>query len=146
MEFINCKGPGWLVFKKDLKRAYRQIPVDPHDYHLRGMCIEGQFYFHTVMPFGLRSATLAYQRTTKAVSYILNEEGILVNVYIDDFYGAETQELADLSFDRMTQLFSELGLQSSPDKDTPPAHEMTCLGVCINTLNMTLLRSHLAVS
>ena len=98
------------------------------------------------MPFDLRSATLACQRTTKAVSYILNEEGILVDVYIDDFYGAETQELADLSFDRMTQLFSELGLHSSPDKDTPPAHEMTCLGVCINTLNMTLLRSHLAVS
>jgi len=90
------------------------------------------------MLFGLHSATLACQRTTKAVSYILNEEGILVDIYIDDFYRAETQELADLSFDRMTQLFLELGLQSSPDKDTPPTHEMTCLGVCVNTLNMTL--------
>jgi len=39
------------------------------------MCIDGQFYFHTVMPFGLRSATLA-------VSYILNKEGILVDVYL----------------------------------------------------------------
>ena len=74
------------------------------------------------MPFGLRSATLA-------VSYILNKEGILVDVYIDDFYGAATRELADLSFDRMTQLFTELRLQSSPDKDTPPTHEMTCLDV-----------------
>lgn len=25
---------GCHVFKKDLKRAYRQIPVDPADYHL----------------------------------------------------------------------------------------------------------------
>ena len=33
-EFINLKGPGCLVFKKDLKRAYGQIPVDPHNYHL----------------------------------------------------------------------------------------------------------------
>ena len=54
------------------------------------------------MLFGLHSATLACQRTTKAVSYILNEEGILVDIYIDDFYGAETQELADLSFDHDT--------------------------------------------
>ena len=138
VEFINLKGPGCLVFKKDLKRAYRQIPVDPNDYHLLGMCIDGQFYFHTFMPFGLRSATLACQRTTKAVSYILNEEGILVDVYIDDFHGADTQELAAHSFDRMTQLFLELGLQSSPDKDTPPTHEMTCLGVRVNTLNKTL--------
>ena len=54
------------------------------------------------MQFGLRSATLACQRTTKAVSYILNDKGILVDVYIDDFYRAETQELAEQSFDRMT--------------------------------------------
>ena len=98
------------------------------------MCIDGQLfpYRHAVW------FTLACQKTTKAVSYILNEEGILVDLYIDDFYGAETQELADLSFDRMTQLFSEFGLQSLPDKDTPPTHEMTCLGVCVYTLNMTL--------
>lgn len=115
VEFLNRKRPSCLVFKKDLKCAYRQIPVDPNDYHLLGMCIDGQFYFHTVMPFGLRSATLACQRTTKAVSYILSDEGILVDVYIDDFYEAETQELAEHSFDRIIQLFLELGLQSSPD-------------------------------
>ena len=68
VEFINRKGLSCLIFKKDLKRAYRQIPVDPNDYHLLGMCIDGQFYFHTVMQFGLRSATLACQHTTKAVS------------------------------------------------------------------------------
>ncbi|KAK2564384.1 hypothetical protein P5673_011810 [Acropora cervicornis] len=78
------------------------------------------------MPFGLCSATLACHWTTKAVSGVLNEEGILVDVYIDDFYGAETQELAELSFDYTAQLFLELGLQSSPDKHTLPTHEMTC--------------------
>ena len=37
-----------------------------------------------------------------------------------------------------TEFFSELGLQASPDKDTPPCCEMTCLGVQINTASMTL--------
>ena len=74
VEFINCKRPQ----------------------------VRRQFYFHTVMLFGLHSATLACQQTTKAVSCILNKEGILVDIYIDDFYRAETQELADLSFDCMT--------------------------------------------
>ena len=139
VEFINRKGPGCLIFKKDLKHAYRQIPVDPNDYHLLGMCIDGQFYFHTVMQFGLRLATLACQLTTKAVSYILNDKGILADVYIDDFYRTETRELAEHSFDRVTYLlFLELGLHSLSNKDTPPTHEMTCLGVCVNTLNMTL--------
>ena len=29
-------GPGCLLFKRDLKRAYRQLPVDPFDYPLLG--------------------------------------------------------------------------------------------------------------
>ena len=37
VEFINSKGPGCLVFNKDLTCAYRQIPVDPDDYHFLGM-------------------------------------------------------------------------------------------------------------
>ena len=41
---------GCLVFKKVLKQAYRQIPGDPHDYHLLGFTVDGQFYFRTVMP------------------------------------------------------------------------------------------------
>ena len=59
VEFINRKGPGCLFFQKDLKRAYRQIPVDPNDYHLLGMCIDGQLnfpYCHAVWPpFGYSS-------------------------------------------------------------------------------------------
>ena len=136
-KFINLKGAGCLVFRKDLKPAYQQIPVVPRDYHLLGFTVDGQLYFHTVMPFGLHSATLACQQTTKAIAHILNQEGILVDVYIDDFYGTETGELATQSLARMTDLFSELGLQSSPTKDAPPTHEMTCLGVHVNTLTMT---------
>ena len=30
----------------------------------------------------------------KAVAHILNQEGILLDVYIDDFFGTETAELA----------------------------------------------------
>ena len=58
VEFINAKGRGCHIFKKDLRRAYRQIPIDPADYRLLGMCIDGSIYFHTSLPFGLRSATL----------------------------------------------------------------------------------------
>lgn len=70
VEFINKEGSGCHVFKKDLSRAYRQIPVDPGDYHLLGLQADGNFYFHTVFPFGLRSATLACQRITQSVVYI----------------------------------------------------------------------------
>jgi hypothetical protein len=31
---IKEKGPDYLIFKKDLKKAYRQIPICPGDLHL----------------------------------------------------------------------------------------------------------------
>ena len=58
--------------------------------------IDGSLYFHTALPFGLRSATMICQRTTKSVAYILNTEGISVDVYIDDFYGAESSDSSEL--------------------------------------------------
>ena len=138
VEFVNVKGRGCHVFKKDLRRAYRQIPVDPADYHLLGMSVNDALYFHTSLPFGLRSATLICQRTTKSVVYILNNEGISVDVYIDDFYGAEFPACSTQSFQRMNSLFAELGLMASPEKDVSPCHRMLCLGISIDTFNMCL--------
>ena len=64
VEFILAKGRNCLVFKKDLRRAYRQFLVDPKDYSLLGFCYQGKFYFDTRCPFGLRSSALICQRTT----------------------------------------------------------------------------------
>ena len=138
VEFVNAKGCGCHVFKKDLRRAYRQIPIDPQDYPLLGLYIDGSLYFHTALPSGLRSATMICQHTTKSVAYILNTDGISVDVYIDDFYGAESTDLSDLSFQRMNSLFAKLGLMDAPEKDSPPSHKMLCLGIWINTSDMTL--------
>ena len=70
--------------------------------------------------------------------HILNNEGISVDVYIDDFYGAESPSCSNQSFQRMNSLFTELGLLASPEKDVPPCHQMLCLGIWIDTLDMTL--------
>ena len=78
------------------------------------------------------------QHTTKSIAYILNTEGISVDVYIDGFYGAESTDSSDLSFQWMNSLLAELGLMDAPEKDSPPSHEMLCLGIWINTLDMTL--------
>lgn len=35
-QFILQHGRGCLLYKKDLQQAYRQLPIDPKDYHLLG--------------------------------------------------------------------------------------------------------------
>ena len=96
--FIRLRGRNCHIYKKDLARAFRQMPLDPKDVPLLGFVVINQLYFHTRFPFGLRSATMVCQRVTKAVIHILTIEGYLADVFIDDFYGVELAELAGVAF------------------------------------------------
>ena len=138
VEFILQKGRGCLIFKKDLRRAYRQFPIDPKDYHLLGFCYDGKLYFDTRCPFGLRSSAMICQRSTSAVVHMFTKTGFLADVYLDDFYGAEISSRAQQAFDQLGDLFIKLGLDSSPEKDCPPATTMVCLGILVNTVTFTL--------
>jgi len=137
MEFILQKGRGCLIFKKDLRRAYRQFPIDPKDYHLLGFCYDGKLYFNTCCPFGLHSSAMICQRSTSAVVHIFTKTDFLADVYLDDFYGAEIASHAKKAFDHLGDLFLKLGLDSSPE-DCPPATTMVCLGILVNTTTFTL--------
>jgi len=134
---IRRKGPGCQLYKRDLSRAYRQIPVDPYDYHMLGFTWRASFYFDAVFPFGLRSAAMACQRTTNAISYIHAAQGYDCVNYIDDFGGAETPDEAEQAFQSLGSTFQHLGLAESVEKATPPCTNMTFLGIGYDTLKMT---------
>ena len=90
-------------------------------------------YFHVVLPFGLRSAVLICQRTTKAVVFILTKDNALADVYIDDLFGAATVEEAPFVYNRLLFLLRELGLEISPEKCFEPSTRMVCLAIIIDT-------------
>ena len=138
VNFILEKGCNCLVFKTDLCHAYRQFPINPKDYKFLGFSYQGNFYFDTRCPFGLRTLAMICQQTTKAVVHIFAEQGFLANVYLDDFYGAEYPSLASQAFSRLSHLFLQLGLDSSPEKDLLPSTSMTCLGILVDTAAFTL--------
>lgn len=90
-------------------------------------------YFDTRCPFGLRTSAKICQRTTKAVVHCFTELGFFADVYLNDFYSADTPERASLAFQTLQDLLHELGLQTSPDKDCPPSTNMVCLGVEVDS-------------
>ena len=139
-DLIITKGPGCFLFKKDLKRAYRQIPVGPRDYNLLGFHWNDLLYFDLVLPFGLRSATLACQRNTNAIAHIFYSvyHHQYVN-YINDFGGVKSSnDDAPAAFQELETLFNRLGLESSPEKDCPPSTRMVYLGLIYDTVTTTL--------
>ena len=53
---IFSLGKGCMMFKIDLSRYFRQLPLDSGDYSLLGYIIDGKIYFDKVLPMGMRSA------------------------------------------------------------------------------------------
>ena len=78
------------------------------------------------------------QRTTRAVVHCFTELGFFADVYLDDFYGADTTERASRVFQSLQDQLQELGLQTSPDNDCPPSTNMVCLGVEVDSEHFML--------
>ena len=54
---VNELGPGCLLYKRDLKGAFRQFSTDPGDYCFTGLSWEGEIYIDTRLAMRLRSAS-----------------------------------------------------------------------------------------
>ena len=114
--------------------------MDPKDYIFLVYHWSDCLYFDLVLLFGLRSATLACQRTTNAIVNIFQSvfNHACIN-YIDDFGGVKTTfEEASHAFCALEHLFNELGLESSPSKDCSPSTRMVFLGLIYDTVKMSI--------
>ena len=139
LQAITCdKGSGCHLFKKDFSRAYRQLRIDPCDYSFLSFRHNGFLYFDIAPPFGLRSATMMCQRTASTVTYMFRSLGFYCTNYIDDFRGTEIPAKSDSAFHALGSLLLDLGLQSSPDIDSPPATSLVFLGLLFDTLDMSM--------
>ena len=146
-EVVVSAGPGCFIWKRDLSRYYLQIPLDPVDYAKVGFVWRSQFYFFTSLMFGLKHSGLQGQRLTSAVKWVHqlmgketveNEPYCSLN-YSDDIGGCERLEgRAAQSYEALGSLLKELNLAESTSKAHPPSTCMPYLGICFNTISMTM--------
>ena len=114
---IQKFGKGCLLFKKDLRRAYRQLPVDPRNYHYLGYSFDNLLFFDIVFPFGLHTTTMACQCTTSAITFLHHLQGYFSTNYVDGFGGCDAPQNAPSDYHAMELLVHLLGLESAGDKD-----------------------------
>ncbi len=121
MDLIRLKGQGCSLFKRDLKRAYRQLPVCPGDYNLLGY--EGQHLMcvDRVLHMALHSAAWICQCVTNSVSFIYNMWGSFVVHYLDDFGGAEVWDKAQEAFEALIKVIKASELEESEVKTCGPS-------------------------
>ena len=135
---ISFKGK-CLLYKVDIRRAFRILKLDPQDIALTGLQWQGKFYVDTSVPFGYRHGSVCCQRVTDAVRYIMHTKGVqhLFN-YIDDFIGVDDPTVAQSHFQMLLQVMAELGIPISEEKLFSPSTEVPCLGILINTAKGSL--------
>jgi hypothetical protein len=132
-------GRGTYMWGLDLRRAFRQIRIDPLDWPLIGLSWDGCYYTNISVAFGIRHGAAFTQRVSQAVCDILGAEQITSIPYIDDFIGGQPSlSLATAAYNRSLHLFAELGLDLNPKKCTSPTTTITWIGVTYNTLDMTM--------
>ena len=131
-------GVGAVIYKRDLRHAYRQIPVDPGDYKYLGYFWNEFLYFDTVLAMGQRNAAMACSRTTKAVMHIHHDDGYSGTSYLDDLIGVSSALCGDEAYESLGTLLEELGLLENLSKACPPSTTQIVLGVLINTIDQTI--------
>ena len=134
---LNSLGTGCLMFKRDLKGAFRQFPVDPGDYMFMGLSWGEEIFIDTRLAMGLRSSAFCCQGVTEMVAKVAGQTAFIL-VYLDDFGGAEEAGKAQESFAHLGQLLRYFGLEEAQEKAVAPTTSMEWLGISFDTLEWTM--------
>ena len=126
------------MLKIDLSRAFRQLKVDPADYPLLCLQWEDGYYADSAYAFGHRTGSMGCSRLTDLLRYTHAKSGFYLMSYIDDLLGVEVPSKAQLSYDSMLHLLKRLNIPVSESKLCPPATEVNCLGIIVNSITGTM--------
>ena len=113
---LDC-GNDCFIAKIDISRAFRHLPVDPRDISSLGLYWEGSYYLDFRVPFGYRTGSGNFQRTSDAVRYIMSEKynHHVIN-YCDDFLLINNFEKCEESFKILSKLLRDLGFTLAEKK------------------------------
>ena len=126
-----------VLFKVDIARAFRNLPVDPADSLKFGLKVNNQYFLDKSVAFGWVHGTASYQLISDAVAYLMRDQ-VRLHCYIDDYVAVLPRVKAQEVFRHLCALLSELGLPLNTSKLTAPTKRITYLGIDIDVDSSTL--------
>jgi hypothetical protein len=138
IDLIKKKGKDCQLFKRDLKRVYRHIYLDPGEIHRLGYKWRGHIYFDRVLTMDLRSATYICMINTSAIRFMCLKNDIDILNYLDDLDGCELPEKSQFALNEIGDLLKCCGIEGSMEKATPPSTKMVLIGILFDTDNLTI--------
>jgi hypothetical protein len=86
LDAVDRSGRHSIIIKRDVKSAFRTIPIAPHQQWLMGFTWAGRLYTETCLSFRLRTAPFPFNLFVEAFHWILQTFlHWIVFHYLDDF-------------------------------------------------------------
>lgn len=144
LDMVRKAGRGAWLMKRDLKDAFRLVPVAHSQKRLLGFTWQGQYYHENCLPFGLRTAPLLFNLFAEGLHWIFmatwtSDTSVLMEHYLDDFVIAlpstAPTALRNLVSMRWLAVLWYLGMIPNTAKDEQGT-TIEILGIEIDTLRM----------
>ena len=85
LALVASIGRGAILLKKDLKAAFRHVPLSPYDYWLFFFRWKDDYYVELFLPFGLRTAPFLFNLFAEGLHWVfVYEYGWSLTHYLDD--------------------------------------------------------------
>jgi hypothetical protein len=122
LDNIIIAGKGAIIIKRDIKEAFRNIPLAPQNQWLLGFSWKGQFYKETCLSFGLSTAPFIFNLFAEGFHWILQSRlrWKLLEHYLDDFIliiPPHDLDATDTRTHEYIQLTDLLGVPRNDSKD-----------------------------
>ncbi len=146
VNLIHKHGVGCYLYRRDLRKAYRQVKICPKDVPLMGMVHRGRYLWDKVCVMGSSSSAHICQRVSDAIVYAFRKVGQdlghhdyfdLLN-YLDDLAGCSTESRVEFEYSELGKLLKDIGAIEAENKAIPPSTKMPFVGIVVDTVNMTL--------
>ncbi|XP_053383470.1 uncharacterized protein LOC128549826 [Mercenaria mercenaria] len=133
-------GKSALIAKRDLKSAYRILPLAVSDFPLFGLKVGDCFYVDKFLPMGLSQSANLFEKFSTFLNWLVCATTRIgtVDHMLDDFIFAGSKGSNDCHtlVSAFTGLCSTLGVPIAVDKSVGPTTIMVFLGLEIDTNEM----------
>ena len=141
-QMIFKLGKGALMAKRDIKSAFRLLPIHPNDFHLLGIKVEGNYYVDTMLPMGLSLSCSLFEKFATFIHWLVQFVTDIHSIdhYLDDFImaGADGTENCQTLVLNFSNLCEEIGIPIAENKSVGPTTVLVFLGLEIDSLAMTI--------
>ena len=139
IHLVQDLGTNCLLFKMDIKSAFRLLPVSPSDFDQLGFKFDGKYYFDKCMPFGCSISCSTFEKFATFLEACVRRRAGSKSLlhYLDDFFGGgrcgsdQCKHLMQV----FSQCMNQLGVPLADEKTVGPATVVCFLGLELHTVD-----------